>query len=243
MLTLISVNLNQANAAGDLSVEIIAAPNLIVDSNVLSPSSYQPIVATVIGKFCNTSAANDLTNVSASIGDFTGGTPGIYPVSSNPTIGSLEITIGGGWSGVPQVFIDFDGDDTAYSLSEIVLRDSSGNPLTMPLAPGVHRVYFDVPAGTFDGVTPTNPIFLRVRLSTDGGLGVIGLAANGEIEDYRHLFGPTAVRIQSLTAENAILTTTFIHIASLLMLSLLTLFLYARVKQMTLKPVPVRRKK
>ncbi len=88
ILTSFMANVNHAGAAGDLSVEIIAAPNLIVDSNVLSTSTAQPIVATVIGKFCNTSAANNLTNVTANIGDFTGGTPGVYPVKSNVTIGS-----------------------------------------------------------------------------------------------------------------------------------------------------------
>jgi protocatechuate 3,4-dioxygenase beta subunit len=137
--------------------------------------------------------------------------------------GSLEITIGGSWSGVPQVFIDFDGNDTAYSLSELILRDSSGNPLTMPLAPGVHRVYFDIPAGTFDGVTPTKPIFLRVRLSTDGGLGVTGLAANGEVEDYRHFFGPTAVSLQSVSAKNDTAVKPILMIFTTIILSFVTM--------------------
>ena len=88
ILTTFIANVNEAGAAGDLDVEIIAAPNLVVDSNVLSSSTAQPIVATVIGKFCNTSAANNLTNVSANIGNFTNGTPGIYPVKTDVTIGS-----------------------------------------------------------------------------------------------------------------------------------------------------------
>jgi hypothetical protein len=76
-------------AAADLSVEIIAAPNLIVDSNVLSPSTQQPIVATVIGKFCNTSTAGEtLTNVVGRIGN--GTTAGTYPVRTNPLIGGLQ---------------------------------------------------------------------------------------------------------------------------------------------------------
>ncbi|MGC9024061.1 MAG: SdrD B-like domain-containing protein [Chloroflexia bacterium] len=65
-----------ARAAGTLQVEIIAAYNLVVDSNVSSPSTYAPRVATVIGKFCNTGDA-DLTNVYGYIGD--GATPGTYP--------------------------------------------------------------------------------------------------------------------------------------------------------------------
>jgi hypothetical protein len=75
-------------AAANLTVEIIAAPNLIVDSNVLSPSTAQPIVATVIGKFCNTSTAGEtLTNVVGRIGN--GTTAGSYPVRTDPVIGGL----------------------------------------------------------------------------------------------------------------------------------------------------------
>ena len=91
--------------------------------------------------------------------------------------GSLSIEIGGSWNGVPQVFIDFDGNDTTHTLTEVVLRDAAGDPITLPLATGTYRVYFDVPSGTFDGVTQVNPIFIRVRLSTSGGLGATGLAS------------------------------------------------------------------
>ena len=70
-----------AKAAYTLSVDVIAAPNLIVDSNVLSPSTAQPIVATVIGKFCNTDSTDTLTNVVGRIGD--GTTAGTYPLTAN----------------------------------------------------------------------------------------------------------------------------------------------------------------
>lgn len=78
-------------AAATLSVQIIAAPNLVVDSNVLSTSTYSPKVATVIGKICNAGDAT-ATNVTAYIGDYTGsgaqkGTPGVYPSKTNVTIG------------------------------------------------------------------------------------------------------------------------------------------------------------
>lgn len=78
-------------AAATISVQIIAAPNLVVDSNVLSPSTYSPKVATVIGKICNTGDA-PASNVTAYIGDYTGsgaqkGTPGVYPSKTNVTIG------------------------------------------------------------------------------------------------------------------------------------------------------------
>ncbi|MEJ2746881.1 MAG: SdrD B-like domain-containing protein, partial [Anaerolineae bacterium] len=80
-LSLVSLLLFQSTEAapGDLSVEILAGYNLVVDSNVESPSTYAPSVATVAGKFCNTSASNTLTNVQGYIGDYTAGTPGLYP--------------------------------------------------------------------------------------------------------------------------------------------------------------------
>lgn len=77
-------------AAAGLTVEIIAAPNLIVDSNVMSPSTQQPIVATVIGKFCNTTGT-DIANVTGYIGDYNAvtpanSTPGTYPPNTPGTI-------------------------------------------------------------------------------------------------------------------------------------------------------------
>jgi len=99
-----------------------------------------------------------------------------------------------------KVFIDFDGDDTTYSLTEVTLRDASGNPISMPLAPGTHAVYFDIPSGTFDGFTQVNPIFIRVRLSSTGGLGATGLAPNGEVEDYQSDFGPNSIALAGFSA-------------------------------------------
>jgi hypothetical protein len=136
--------------------------------------------------------------------------------------GSVDIIIGGGWSGVPQIFIDFDGEDTTYSLSEVTLYDASGNPIVMPLAAGTHRVYFDIPAGTIDSGSATNPTFLRVRLSTDGGLGATGLALNGEVEDYRLVFGPTAVTLQRVNVNNAAEPALLLSLAALIGLSLVT---------------------
>ena len=78
-------------AAGELTLTIVAAPNLVVDSNALSPSTYAPKVATVIGKICNTTASA-IDNVTAYIGNYNGGvnsTPGIYPTRTNPNIGGL----------------------------------------------------------------------------------------------------------------------------------------------------------
>lgn len=111
--------------------------------------------------------------------------------------GRLDITINDitavASSGVPQVFMDFGG-----GLVEVTLRDSAGTPLTMPLLVGTHSVYFDIPAGTFDG-TNSRSIPTRVRLSSAGGLTATGEAPDGEVEDYIFGFGPTAVSLQSFT--------------------------------------------
>lgn len=77
-----------AVAAPGLSVTINTAYNLVVDSNVSSPSTYAPRAATVYATFCNESAA-PMTNVFGYIGNYNGGvnsTAGTYPVKNNWTI-------------------------------------------------------------------------------------------------------------------------------------------------------------
>lgn len=68
-----------AFGAGSLSMQFNAPYNVIVDSNVCSPSTYAPQVATVGVGFCNTGNA-PLTDVVGHIGNFNAGTPGVYPV-------------------------------------------------------------------------------------------------------------------------------------------------------------------
>ena len=97
---------DKAEAAPQLDVRIVAGYNVIVDSNVTSPSTYAPSVATVMGYFCNTSTAGEtLDNVIAYIGD--GTTPGTYPsrtvdaafIAEHPALtnpGSYAFTHGGG---------------------------------------------------------------------------------------------------------------------------------------------------
>lgn len=77
-LVLSGVPFQRANAAGTLTMEIIAGYNLVVDSNVESPSTYAPSVATVGGKVCNTSS-EVVTGVQVFIGDYARLTPGVYP--------------------------------------------------------------------------------------------------------------------------------------------------------------------
>jgi hypothetical protein len=78
----------KAYAAGTLTVEIIAGYNLVVDSNVESPSTYAPSVATVMGQFCNTGDM-ELTQVQGFIGEF-GGTPSIYPMRDSDSDAAFQ---------------------------------------------------------------------------------------------------------------------------------------------------------
>jgi len=70
-----------------ISIEPITAYNLVVDSNVLSPSSYGPSAASLGAKFCNTSGG-DLDNVWVYIGDYStpaSPKPGQYPTRNSTT--------------------------------------------------------------------------------------------------------------------------------------------------------------
>ena len=110
--------------------------------------------------------------------------------------GSLEIVISGG-SGVPQVFMDFNG----AGLVTVALRDAAGALLpTTPWLPGVYQVYFDIPMGTM-GSGPTIPV--RVRLSSAGGLIATGLSQDGEVEDYIFHFNPNALSLVTFSAAPA----------------------------------------
>lgn len=60
----------------------MAGYNLVVDSNVQSPSTFGPSAATVAGKVCNTSA-DPINNVMLNIGDYAHLTPGIYPARNS----------------------------------------------------------------------------------------------------------------------------------------------------------------
>lgn len=99
-----------ANPSNGLRIEVIAAYNLVVDSNVESPSTYAPHAAYLGAKFHN-DGTNDLTGVTAYIGNYVNGaadTPGTYPTnyhSAYPTIvgpinGAFSLTHEGGSAGL-----------------------------------------------------------------------------------------------------------------------------------------------
>jgi uncharacterized repeat protein (TIGR01451 family) len=79
LMVAIAAAVQPAFGAGTLAVELNAPYNVIVDSNVCSPSTYAPQVVTVGAGFCNKGDA-PLTDVVGHIGNFTSGTPGVYPV-------------------------------------------------------------------------------------------------------------------------------------------------------------------
>ena len=73
-----------ANPDGDLRIEIISAYNLVVDSNVESPSTYGPKSFFIGAKICN-DGTNDLTDVFIYVGNYIDGTndtPGVYPIET-----------------------------------------------------------------------------------------------------------------------------------------------------------------
>jgi len=75
-------------------------------------------------------------------------------------------------------WIDFDGDGSWSGSTE---RIANG----MSVIEGDNTVIFDVPNWAHGG-----PTFARFRLSTVGGLGVGGLASDGEVEDYQVTIEP-----------------------------------------------------
>jgi uncharacterized repeat protein (TIGR01451 family)/fimbrial isopeptide formation D2 family protein len=91
--------MSAGRAADGLRVVVVAAYNLVVDSNVESPSSFSPRSAFLGAKFYN-DGATDLTNVFAYIGDYRGGmgdTPGLYPTNRHPAYPTIVGPLAGGY--------------------------------------------------------------------------------------------------------------------------------------------------
>jgi hypothetical protein len=73
---------------------------------------------------------------------------------------------------------------------------------------GPHVISFTVPDGTFAGSGSNVMVYMRFRLFTEepaGGCttnsGYTGEAKNGEVEDYKFAFSPTAVSLQAVAAS------------------------------------------
>jgi len=76
---------------------------------------------------------------------------------------------------------------------------------------GSATVTFDVPSGTFLGSGSNISLYARFRLYTSEpglpDLAYNGTVANGEVEDYRWTFSPTAVTLTSFTTRSVIMLT------------------------------------
>ncbi len=89
---------------------------------------------------------------------------------TQPTQSSLRAVAS--QSGKIDAWIDFNQDGDWGDSGEQILTSAS-------VSAGANWLSFAVPAGSASGTT-----FARVRLSSSGGLGVLGLADDGEVEDY-----------------------------------------------------------
>lgn len=78
--------------------------------------------------------------------------------------------------------------------------------VSQPVSAGGQSVAFDIPAGTFESGSEFVTVYARFRLFEDDpgcslASGFTGEATNGEVEDYRFEFRPTAVSLQSVVAQ------------------------------------------
>ncbi|QEG02162.1 Protein TolB [Stieleria maiorica] len=90
--------------------------------------------------------------------------------SSSDTIATVDVTASG--TGRIDAWIDFNRDGDWFDPGEKVLH-------SVPVSSGDNRISFSIPAGAQAGGTAA-----RFRLSSAGGLGSVGRAADGEVEDY-----------------------------------------------------------
>ena len=90
-------------------------------------------------------------------------------------VGALDTTVTVNVQGTPaklDAWIDFNGDGSWGGLGERVFASRD-------LVVGDNLLTFDIPSYAVAGTT-----YARFRLSTAGGLGYVGFAADGEVEDY-----------------------------------------------------------
>jgi len=129
------MNLSYAQcASSDVRIEVIAAPNLIDDSNVQTPAGVNVTAAHFGAKFENITD-DTLVNVFAYIGDYSGGgngTPGIYPSKTHTgLVGTFSFTHTAGASDATR-FIDTlypNQTKTVYWMVEYPNVDNNGKPV------------------------------------------------------------------------------------------------------------------
>jgi hypothetical protein len=104
---------------------------------------------------------------------------------------TVTVNVTGG-TGKLDAWMDFNGDGSWSGPGEQIF--SSQNVVV-----GNNNLTFDVPSSAKDGVT-----FARFRLSTAGGLGPGGLAADGEVEDYQVSIVPPAETAGVFGSQNTV---------------------------------------
>ncbi len=89
-------------------------------------------------------------------------------------------------------WIDFNGDGHWGGDGEQIIRNA-------PVVDGDNLLSFDVPSGAVSGVT-----YARARLSFAGQLGIVGPAADGEVEDYTVTVHPPTLAAGVFDQEHTI---------------------------------------
>lgn len=149
-----------SNPDGDLRIEIPTAYNLIIDSNVESPSTYAPEAFHAGAKFCN-DGTDTLWNVWMNIGDFDAATPGIYPSRTHTGLtGTFSFSHEGGSVGIADAsrFIRYIAPGECFNqfwLLSYPRLDDNGNSVTQGSKPEDDLwLEFDVWATADDNGTP-----------------------------------------------------------------------------------------
>ncbi len=134
---------------------------------------------------------------------------GVLPVpdwDNGANGGLVDVTVGGnGNGGWLCAWFDFG------SSSGTAPDGTFDSFVSMAVNPGSNNVNFDIPSGVFDPDGPPSGsnvmIYARFRLfASDPGncalnSGYTGSAENGEVEDYKWTFSPTAVSLQAVAAS------------------------------------------
>ncbi len=154
-----------ANPDGPLRIELVTAYNYIVDSNVETPATYAPRAAYIEARIWN-DGATDLTGVTAYVGDYSAGTPGVYPSRAHPGLtgplpgSEFAITHEGGTLGTADATrylgtIPAGGYVAVYWLVSYPNLDENGDTVTGGVNPADDLyLYYDVWATADDGGTP-----------------------------------------------------------------------------------------
>ena len=117
--------------------------------------------------------------------------------------GSLQVSVAGG-AGCLSGWIDWDSDHSFTETGDQVFDME-------PVGSGPNALTFNVPAGVFSGNDPQPTFFARFRLIADAGdsgdcaddptLQAGGAGGEGEVEDYRWSFSPTAVEVSTVAVS------------------------------------------